>query len=176
MGARLYNPATGRFLSVDPVVEGSANRYLYPTDPINSFDLDGKLWWFAVAVAVRVCVRYCVRAARGIYTAVRASKMRKKHHRVANRKKRKHETTISIIGRRKGIVFKIEWRGASGRRYFLRLTRPHGHHKKYHWVGGYMVKRKNKWDEEITFHRTFWMRKMGKSKGSSGRTSPGPQP
>lgn len=45
MGVRLYDPVTGRFLSVDPVEGGSANAYSYPTDPVGSFDLDGKVWW-----------------------------------------------------------------------------------------------------------------------------------
>jgi RHS repeat-associated protein len=44
MGVRLYNPSTGRFLSTDPVPGGSANPYLYPTDPINAYDLNGQ-WW-----------------------------------------------------------------------------------------------------------------------------------
>lgn len=46
MGVRLYNPATGRFLSVDPVPGGNDNPYVYPTDPIDGFDLDGRcgLW------------------------------------------------------------------------------------------------------------------------------------
>ncbi|PBC70010.1 RHS repeat-associated protein [Streptomyces sp. TLI_235] len=43
MGVRLYNPATGRFLSVDPVPGGSANAYDYVNqDPVNLFDLDGR--------------------------------------------------------------------------------------------------------------------------------------
>ncbi len=42
MGARLYNPKTGRFLSRDPVSGGNDNTYAYPADPINVFDLDGE--------------------------------------------------------------------------------------------------------------------------------------
>ncbi|WP_329257837.1 DNRLRE domain-containing protein [Streptomyces sp. NBC_01478] len=45
MGVRLYDPTTGRFLSVDPVPGGSANAYDYCNgDPINHYDLDGN-WW-----------------------------------------------------------------------------------------------------------------------------------
>ena len=42
MGVRLYDPATGRFLQVDPVPGGSANDYDYAAqDPINGWDLSG---------------------------------------------------------------------------------------------------------------------------------------
>lgn len=41
MGQRLYNPATGRFLSLDPVAGGNENAYVYPTDPVNVFDPSG---------------------------------------------------------------------------------------------------------------------------------------
>ncbi|HSX96643.1 MAG TPA: RHS repeat-associated core domain-containing protein, partial [Streptomyces sp.] len=44
MGARLYNPTTGRFLSVDPVLGGSCNSYEYVCgDPVNLIDLDGRM-------------------------------------------------------------------------------------------------------------------------------------
>jgi RHS repeat-associated protein len=43
MGERLYNPALGRFLQVDPVEGGSANDYDYTNqDPVNQLDLDGR--------------------------------------------------------------------------------------------------------------------------------------
>jgi RHS repeat-associated protein len=47
MGVRLYNPTTGRFLSVDPIAGGNANAYEYCSgDPVNCYDLDGR-WGFS---------------------------------------------------------------------------------------------------------------------------------
>ncbi|MGJ6980516.1 hypothetical protein ACSDQ9_08310 [Aestuariimicrobium soli] len=42
MGARLHNPTTGLFTSLDPIHGGNETTYGYPNDPINHVDLDGQ--------------------------------------------------------------------------------------------------------------------------------------
>jgi len=49
MGARVYIPALGRFLQVDPMPGGTPNLYAYPADPVNEFDLDGTFSWKGIA-------------------------------------------------------------------------------------------------------------------------------
>jgi RHS repeat-associated protein len=56
MGVRLYNPATGRFLSSDPIPGGNATAYDYcSADPINCYDLDGR-WGFHMHLSTFVKV------------------------------------------------------------------------------------------------------------------------
>jgi RHS repeat-associated protein len=63
MGARLYNPVTGAFMTIDPVAAGSATRYGYPYDPLNQSDPTGTMWgwvftagmWALDLVAGAIC-------------------------------------------------------------------------------------------------------------------------
>ncbi len=45
MGARLYNPVTGLFLSRDPVEGGNTTSYAYPQDPVGMNDITGLWSW-----------------------------------------------------------------------------------------------------------------------------------
>ncbi|MFF3316223.1 DNRLRE domain-containing protein [Streptomyces sp. NPDC003035] len=83
MGVRLYNPATGRFLQMDPVRGGSANAYEYAfADPVNKYDTDGR--WVPLVIGVArlgmACFRYCGKIYRGAKMAYRGWRVRRKIH------------------------------------------------------------------------------------------------
>jgi len=54
MGARVYIPVLGRFLSVDSVQGGTENNYVYPLDPVNDSDIAGTFSWKATIKVVTV--------------------------------------------------------------------------------------------------------------------------
>ncbi|MFE3448300.1 RHS repeat-associated core domain-containing protein [Nonomuraea sp. NPDC059194] len=63
LGAREYDPANGRFLSVDPIIDDvdpqQLNAYAYANNsPVTMSDPDGQLFWFAVGIGVRIGARY----------------------------------------------------------------------------------------------------------------------
>ena len=70
MGARVYIPALGRFLQVDPIEGGGDNAYVYVNDPVSEDDLDGKIAplvafavWQLGRIAVQQTVKYAVKQA-----------------------------------------------------------------------------------------------------------------
>lgn len=52
MGARVYNPETNQFTSIDPIPGGNENQYTYPNDPINTQDCSGNNLWLHWGIAV----------------------------------------------------------------------------------------------------------------------------
>jgi RHS repeat-associated protein len=84
MGSRVYNPVTGRFLQMDPVLGGSANSYDYcSADPVNCSDLNGQAvpWAWLSSPKAKAAVKWIhamavlkakrVRAARSAAAALR---------------------------------------------------------------------------------------------------------
>src|SRR5690606_2578912 len=57
MGARVYMPALGRLLQVDPVLGGTENDYTYPQDPNNFYDLNGESCTLAMRLPVPFFLR-----------------------------------------------------------------------------------------------------------------------
>jgi RHS repeat-associated protein len=70
MGRRLYSPALGRFLQVDPVPGGSANSYDYcSADPVNCADLNGTDFWGGLQNAMVSIGRAMPSSARHVYAS-----------------------------------------------------------------------------------------------------------
>ncbi|MEU9981081.1 DNRLRE domain-containing protein [Streptomyces sp. NPDC050856] len=112
MGVRVYNPASGRFLSTDPVYGGGDNRYGYPGDPVNEYDLDGKFWGI-VARGVIVGGKWLLRGSKG-KGKVRTQKNRKEHRKGKSKSKRdKHQGADSHGGGRKRAHW--DWKPFNGR-------------------------------------------------------------
>jgi RHS repeat-associated protein len=68
MGVRLYSPALGRFLEVDPVPGGSANDYDYAyQEPVSGIDLDGRTYVTPYGCDLQPYGNYSGRKHRGNY-------------------------------------------------------------------------------------------------------------
>jgi RHS repeat-associated protein len=58
MGARPYLQGSGRFLSIDPVEGGTSNDYTYVDDPMNDFDIAGRLSWKSLKKAATGAAKF----------------------------------------------------------------------------------------------------------------------
>lgn len=157
MGVRLYNPETGRFLSTDPVYGGNANTYTYPTDPINTHDLDGhaafwkrKSFWRNVGTAVLWgsmfvpglgAASITIRAGLAAYRGYKAYKGYKAAQRVKNAW---HSARVATrdhgylrVGRSQG---KGEFRVSFGNTY-RRWNKSSGLSRRFNRVHGHFSKR-----------------------------------
>ena len=71
MGVRLYHPATGRFLSVDPVYGGSCGAFDYVcANPITNFDINGNCYYLDLYGCAQ---RSLSKSARGFYKKHKAA-------------------------------------------------------------------------------------------------------
>jgi RHS repeat-associated protein len=83
MGVRLYDPALGRFLEVDPVEGGSANDYDYSgQDPINSRDLDGTRRYAIGKHQISLCYYNRGKCAAGFFARTMVERMATKLRRI----------------------------------------------------------------------------------------------
>ena len=107
MGARPYDPTTGRFLSVDPVPGGSLNNYDYADqDPVNDYDLNGEsacskhgwLQWSGFCQTAKITTH-------GVHAIGHAFV-------VANRWAGRHTRTIWNVVRAGGFLYAC-WEGAA---------------------------------------------------------------
>lgn len=65
MGARLYAASTGHFTSPDPVYGGNETAYLYPGNPIDASDLDGRCMGGSPQTSIKARIKECLGAGFG---------------------------------------------------------------------------------------------------------------
>ncbi|MGK5496908.1 DNRLRE domain-containing protein [Streptomyces sp. URMC 125] len=138
MGVRLYTPATGRFLSTDPVQGGSANAYEYAyADPRNKYDLDGR-WVPLVIGAARLgmaCFRYCGKIYRGARAGWRAWNHGKKVRAAAriSRKYNGNRARVSITGRKGRWHYDLHGKAHGGVRTPHKVYQPRNPRSPHGW-------------------------------------------
>jgi RHS repeat-associated protein len=177
MGARQYVAALGRFLEVDPIEGGVSNDYVYPTDPINRFDLAGQFevdWWLVadvvslgimfipgVGTVAGAAIKVGLAVAR---VAVAAAKVSATAGRVTAAVARVAVNTKRIIVRpsiRSPLQIHYSKPGASNLRY-IKLDKPdkstHASARPYwHWATGSITQRGG---YRASNHYSVWGRRL----------------
>lgn len=150
MGVRLYNPATGRFLSMDPVYGGSANAYEYTyADPANKYDLDGR-WVAWVGRAAQWCWRSCRKIAPAVRRVWRGAKSVIRNTRISCKR-------FPNVG---GFGCDLRWKGQ--RKFGLHYHRiPGGKYNVPHWHRRPGIGRHRpweRWNDSNGNPRPWWRR------------------
>lgn len=112
MGARLYNPETGRFLSRDPVAGGNDNAYVYPPDPINMKDLSGEAGLFSLVRFVIRVIKHVLKTLKFVPSTAPKPKPTPKK-KIKPKAKQKSSASRSVVGS----LQDYKRGGADGNRY-----------------------------------------------------------
>ena len=112
MGARLYNPVTGLFTSLDPVYGGNDTAYGYPNDPINKQDVSGESWakW-ARRLGTLSDVASFFPGAGSVISAVSGYASAYAYHRAGDRKNMKSRLISTTVGVVAGGIGKMVGKG-----------------------------------------------------------------